>query len=62
MRCPEEWKGAVAITEADIATDTGLTPDVVRDCLKRLDGTRFVVVEDGDTLTLTSIVPGDVPL
>ena len=52
----------MAITEADIATDTGLTPDVVRDCLKRLDGTRFVVVEDGDTLTLTSIVPGDVPL
>lgn len=59
---PEEWKGAVAITEADIATDTGLPPDVVRDCLKSLDGTRLVVVDNGETLSVTSIVPGDAPL
>jgi hypothetical protein len=59
---PGEWKGAVAITEADIATDTGLTADVVRDCLKRLDGTRLVVADDGGTLSVTSIVPGDAPL
>ena len=59
---PEQWTGAVAITEEDIAVDTRLASDVVRECLLRLDGTRLVVVDDGGTLFVTSIVPGDAPL
>ena len=51
---PEDWHPAVAIRDADIAVDTGLDLDVVRECLHRLDGRRLVVGQDGGTLAVTA--------
>lgn len=59
---PSQWRPAVPVTEADIATDTRLDLDAVRDCLRRLDGERLVVADDAGVLTVTSIIPSDVPL
>ena len=59
---PSEWKNPVPVTEADIATDTRLDLDTVRECLRRLDGDRLVVRDDGGTLIVTSVAPADEPL
>jgi hypothetical protein len=49
---PSEWDPAVVIFDVDIATDTKLDLEVVRDCLRRLDGRRLVVGEDAGTLSV----------
>lgn len=59
---PDEWKNPVPVTEADIATDTGLDLDTVRECLRGLAGSRLVVGDDDGTVVVTSIVPADEPL
>ncbi len=59
---PSEWKDPVPVTEADIATDTGLELDTVRECLRGLAGSRLVVGDDDGTVVVTSIVPADEPL
>ena len=59
---PSEWKDPVPVTEADIATDTGLELDTVRQHLVRLAGRRLVVRDDDGTMSVTSIVPADEPL
>jgi len=52
---PDEWDSApVPIRDVDIATDTGLEIDAVRECLGRLDGTRLVVGRDAGTLAVVA--------
>ncbi|WP_426246784.1 hypothetical protein [Nocardioides sp. LHG3406-4] len=46
---PSEWDPAVVVRDADIATDTKLELDVVRECLRKLDGSRLVVGHDAGT-------------
>ena len=59
---PTEWgPNVVPVRDADIAIDTHLDLEVVRDCLRRLDGSRLVVEADASDLTVTSIVPEDGP-
>lgn len=53
---PEEWRDPVPVTDADIATDTGLGIDVVRESLDRLDGRRLVVGRDGGTVSVTRMI------
>ena len=53
----------VPVWDEDIATDTRLEVEIVRDALARLDGTRLVVDRSGRTWAVTSVVPDrDVPL
>jgi hypothetical protein len=60
---PEEWgPDLVPVRDADIAHDTRLDLDVVRDSLRRLDGTRVVVRQDAGDLAVTRVIPDDVPL
>jgi hypothetical protein len=60
---PEEWgPDLVPVRDADIAHDTRLGLDVVRDSLRRLDGTRVVVRQDSGDLAVTRVIPDDVPL
>ena len=57
---PEEWgPNVVAIRDADVAHDTRLDLDVVRESLARLDGTRLVVALDAGDLTVRSVIPDD---
>ena len=59
----EEWGAdTVPVRDADIAHDTRLELDVVRDALRRLDGTRVVVRQDAGDLAVTRVIPDDVPL
>jgi hypothetical protein len=59
---PEEWRDPVPVRDADIATDTRLELDAVRDSLRRLDGTRLVLGEDGGTLSVTRVISeGGIP-
>lgn len=53
---PEEWRDPVPVTDADIATDTGLGIDAVRESLDRLDGRRLVVGRDGGTVSVTRMI------
>ena len=59
-----EWpEVTVPVWDEDVATDTRLDLDTVRDALARLDGTRVVVDRSGGTWAVTSVVPDrDVPL
>ncbi len=60
---PEQWgPDPVPVRDADIAHDTRLDLDVVRDSLRRLDGTRVVVRQDAGDLAVTRVTPDDVPL
>ena len=59
---PSEWgPDAVPIRDADIAIDTLLDVDVVRACLRRLDGTRLVIGHDAGTMSVTAPVSDDTP-
>ena len=49
------------IRDVDIAVDTDLDIEAVRDCLRRGAATTFILGEDGDNLSVTSIVPADGP-
>lgn len=50
---PSAWGPAVVpIMDADIATDTRLDVDAVRDSLRRLDGTRLVIGEVSGTMSV----------
>jgi hypothetical protein len=54
---PEEWDPApVPIRDVDIATDTGLEIDAVRECLRRLDGRRLTLGRDAGTLSVLAPV------
>ena len=54
---PSDWgPSVVPIRDADIATDTRLDLDVVRGCLRRLDGRRLVVGHDAGTLSVQSLI------
>ncbi len=58
---PAEWgPNVVPVRDADIAIDTHLDLETVRDALMRLDGSRLVVGRDGGTMSVESIIP-DVP-
>jgi hypothetical protein len=54
---PEEWRDPVPVTDADIATDTGLGLDAVRASLGRLDGRRLVLGHDAGTASVTRMIP-----
>lgn len=58
-----EWPEVqVPVWDADIATDARLDLETVRAALGRLDGTRLVVDQSGDTWAVTSVIPEDRPL
>lgn len=60
---PSEWSpDAVPVRDADIAHDTTLDLDSVRESLRRLDGTRVVVRQDAGDLAVVRVIPDDVPL
>ncbi|QIK75487.1 hypothetical protein [Nocardioides piscis] len=60
---PSEWgPHIVPIRDVDIATDTGLEIEAVRESLRRDAGRKLVLGEDGGNLSVTSIVPADEPL
>jgi hypothetical protein len=60
---PEDWgPNIVPIRDADIAHDTHLGLDVVRESLGRLEGARLVVGRETDDLVVTRVVPDDAPL
>lgn len=57
-----EWPElAVPVRDADIAVDTRLEVDDVRDSLERLDGVKVVVGREAGTLSVLRVVPGDTP-
>lgn len=51
---PSEWTDPVPVRDEDIAVDTTLDVEVVRESLRRLDGTRLVVGTDAGTLSVTA--------
>ena len=53
---PAEWREPVPVTDADIATDTGLDVAAVRESLGRLDGRRLVVGHDSGTVAVTRMI------
>ena len=53
---PDEWRTPVVIRDADIAIDTGLDVEAVRESLRRLDGTRLVVGHDAGNVSVTSLI------
>jgi hypothetical protein len=53
---PAEWRDPVPVRDADIATDTRLDLETVRDALRRLDGTRLVLTDDGGNLSVSRMV------
>jgi hypothetical protein len=60
---PEEWgPNVVPVRDIDIAHDTGLALDAVRESIRRLDGTRLVAERAGGDVVITRIVPDDAPL
>ena len=54
---PSEWRTPVPVRDEDIAVDTALEIEVVRDSLLRLDGTRLVVGTDAGNLSVTAPIP-----
>jgi hypothetical protein len=60
---PSEWgPDTVPVRDVDIAVDTHLDLEEVREALGRLDGVRLVVGRDAGRMSVTSIIPDDVPL
>lgn len=60
---PSEWgPETVPVRDVDIAVDTHLDVEDVREALGRLDGVRLVVGRDAGRMSVTSIIPDDVPL
>ena len=60
---PSEWgPETVPVRDVDIAVDTHLDIEQVRDALTRLDGVRLVIGRDADRMCVTRIIPDDVPL
>lgn len=58
-----EWPDtAVPVRDVDIAVDTHLALDAVRQALGRLDGVRVVVGRDAGTLSVLRVLPEDVAL
>ena len=59
----EEWPAeTVPVRDADIAVDTHLEVDDVRDSLGRLDGVKVVVAREAGTWSVVRVVPEDAPL
>lgn len=59
---PSEWGPTVPVRDVDIAVDTRLEVDVVRECLRRLDGRRLVLGEDAGNLSVRApITDGTAP-
>ncbi|CAA9399791.1 NAD(P)-dependent oxidoreductase [uncultured Nocardioides sp.] len=59
---PSEWTDPVPIRDEDIAVDTVLDIEVVRESLRRLDGTRLVIGRDAGNLSVTApISDGSAP-
>ena len=59
----EEWPAeTVPVRDADIAVDTHLEVDDVRDSLGRLDGVKVVVAREAGTWSVVRVVPEDTPL
>jgi hypothetical protein len=60
---PDEWgPETVPVRDVDIAVDTHLELEQVREALGRLDGVRLVLGRDADRMSVTRIIPDDVPL
>lgn len=60
---PTEWgPEIVPVRDVDIAVDTHLDVEEVCEALGRLDGVRLVVGRDAGSMSVTSIIPDDVPL
>jgi hypothetical protein len=59
---PSEWGPTVPVRDVDIAVDTHLEIEEVRQALAALDGVRLVVGRDAGRMSVTSIIPDDVPL
>jgi hypothetical protein len=58
-----DWpEAAVPVRDADIAVDTRLEVDDVRDSLERLDGVKVVVGREAGTLSVLRVVPADTAL
>ena len=58
-----DWpETAVPVRDVDIAVDTHLEVDDVRDALERLDGVKVVVGREAGTLSVLRVVPQDTPL
>lgn len=59
----EEWpETAVPVRDADIAVDTHLEVQDVRDALERLDGVKLVVGREAGTCSVVRVIPEDTPL
>lgn len=59
----EEWpETAVPVRDADIAVDTHLEVQDVRDALERLDGVKVVVGREAGTCSVVRVIPEDTPL
>ena len=55
---PSEWgPNVVPVRDADIAIDTHLDVETVREALRSLDGSRLVVGRDGGTMSVDRIIP-----
>ena len=60
---PEEWgPNVVPVRDADIANDTRLDLEVVRESLGRMDGTRLVLGREAGDVVVRRVVPDDLPL
>ena len=53
---PEEWRTPVPVRDIDIAFDTGLDVEAVRESLRRLDGSKLVVGHDAGNVSVLSLV------
>lgn len=59
----DEWpETAVPVRDADIAVDTHLEVQDVRDALERLDGVKVVVGREAGTCSVLRVIPADTPL
>jgi hypothetical protein len=52
----------VPVRDVDIAVNTHLDLEQVREALGHLDGVRLVVGRDADRMSVVRIIPDDVPL
>jgi hypothetical protein len=59
----EEWpETAVPVRDADIAVDTHLEVQDVREALERLDGVKVVVGREAGTCSVLRVIPADTAL